>query len=98
VDFTNCDADGAPRLLRIDETSTSGKNEDPLRSQGSIAVEADDGQEHLMEKDEQEQNVVSSEGDQDTDLEENESTGGQEDDETSETDDHNLQPLYMYGE
>jgi len=94
VDFTNCDADGAPRLLRIDETSTSGKNEDPLRSQGSIAVEADDGQEHLMEKDEQEQNVVSSEGDQDTDLEE----GGQEDDETSETYDHNLQPLYMYRE
>jgi hypothetical protein len=83
-------------LLRIDETSTSGKNEDPLRSQGSIAVEADDGQEHLMEKDEQEQNVVSSEGDQDTDLEESESTGGQEDDDTS--DDHNLQPLSMYRE
>lgn len=96
MDFTNCDADGAPRLLRIDETSTSGKNEDPWRSQGSIAVEADDEQEHLMEKGEQEQSVVSSEGDQDTDLEESEST--KEDDETSETDDHNLQPLYMYRE
>jgi hypothetical protein len=98
VDFTNCDADGAPRLLRIDEASL-GKNEDPLRCRGSIAVEADDGQEHLMEKDEQEQKVVSSEGDQDTDFEESESTGGQEDDEDlSETEDQNLLPLYMYRE
>lgn len=96
MDFTNCDADGAPRLLRMDETSTAGKF-GPVGCQDSMVDEADDGREHPMEKEQQEQKVMSSVGDQDTDIEEDESTGDQEGDEgdMSETDNRNLQPLYM---